>query len=354
MARYYSSIAQEAELTAPISAAATTMTVDSLVGWPASTPFTAVVDPGTASEEIVTVTSVGGTTMTVVRGEDGSSPIDHDAGAAVRHLATGRDLREPQEHIDASSNVHGVGLGNEVVGTGTTQTLTNKTISGAANTFQDVPQSAVTGLITALTDLDNEKSDVGHTHSAADITSGTLAEARVPDLPASKISSGVFSSSRIPSLDASKVTSGTFGVARIPNLPASQITSGTLAAARIPTITASMVDSASGTISAFGGWNHGVTWDRWGNCVVVRGDMTRSSLVSSGLVALCAANALPSAITPGSDQYGSARQVLPSGEVRWFPITLDVANRRVVIEEVPTGGALVANTRLRFTLHYHI
>ena len=110
MSRFYSSIAQEAELSAPVSAAATTMTVDALTGWPASTPFSAVVAPGTPSEEIVTVTAVGGTTLTVTRGEDGSTAIEHDAGTSVRHLATGRDLREPQEHIAGTSNVHGIGL----------------------------------------------------------------------------------------------------------------------------------------------------------------------------------------------------------------------------------------------------
>ena len=58
-------------------------------------------------------------------------------------------------------------------------------------------------------------SDTTHVHAAADITSGTLADAR------------------IPSLAASKITSGTLDTARIPNLPASQITSGTLDNARV-------------------------------------------------------------------------------------------------------------------------
>ncbi len=33
-----------------------------------------------------------------------------------------------EDHVDASTNVHGIGVGNAVVGSGTTQTITNKTI----------------------------------------------------------------------------------------------------------------------------------------------------------------------------------------------------------------------------------
>jgi hypothetical protein len=36
-----------------------------------------------------------------------------------------------QGHVTATQNVHGIGAGNSVVGTGTTQTLTNKTLQGA-------------------------------------------------------------------------------------------------------------------------------------------------------------------------------------------------------------------------------
>jgi hypothetical protein len=43
------------------------------------------------------------------------------------------------------------------------------------------------------------KANASHTHSAADVTSGTLDAARVPDLPASKITSGTLSASRLPS-----------------------------------------------------------------------------------------------------------------------------------------------------------
>ena len=97
--------------------------------------------------------------------------------------------------------------------------------------------SAITGLITALAG----KSDTGHVHSGADITSGTVPLARIPSLPASQTSSGTFDAARIPALDASKVSTGAFDPARIPSLDASKVGSGVFDVARIPNLTASKI-----------------------------------------------------------------------------------------------------------------
>ena len=51
------------------------------------------------------------------------------------------------------------------------------------------------------------------THPASAITSGTLAEARIPNLPASKITSGALAAARIPDLDGSKITTGSLPIA---------------------------------------------------------------------------------------------------------------------------------------------
>lgn len=56
-----------------------------------------------------------------------------------------------------------------------TATLTNKTLSGTNNTFSNIPQSAVT----SLTDDLAGKASTTHTHSGADITSGTVDVARL-------------------------------------------------------------------------------------------------------------------------------------------------------------------------------
>jgi hypothetical protein len=74
--------------------------------------------------------------------------------------------------------------------------------------------------------------------AAGQVTSGTLADARIPSLNASKITAGVFADVRIPTLDASKIGTGVFADARIPTLDASKTGTGTFVLARIPTLDA--------------------------------------------------------------------------------------------------------------------
>ena len=65
--RYYSSTAVDTTLTGPITNVATSMVVASVSGWPTSYPYTVILDEGTATEEIVSVTAAAGTTLTVTR-----------------------------------------------------------------------------------------------------------------------------------------------------------------------------------------------------------------------------------------------------------------------------------------------
>jgi hypothetical protein len=144
--RKYSSRSQQTTLASNLTDSATTCTVVSgsaLLGGasvPSGTTFTVVIDPDTALEEIVDVTVVNTNTLTIVRGvENANTGQAHSAGAAVRHMAIGRDFREANLHIEATGGyndgtgahtMHGIASGEgDVVGTLKTQTLTNKTLT---------------------------------------------------------------------------------------------------------------------------------------------------------------------------------------------------------------------------------
>ena len=105
--RYYSSTAVATTLSASANNSTTSITVTALSGFPAQTPWTAIVDPDTASEEVVTVTNVSGTTLTVTRGVDGTTASSHSAGAVFRHGVSARDFDETNSHVnDTSTDVH--------------------------------------------------------------------------------------------------------------------------------------------------------------------------------------------------------------------------------------------------------
>ena len=165
--RKYSSRSQQTTLSSGINATATTMTVTSASNLMASvTPsggetYTVVIDPDTAVEEIVDVTGVAGSVLTIVRGVDnaGSGSL-HSPGAIVRHMVIGRDLNEANAHIEGSLAGHAAttsaqlrGVISDETGTGslvfgTSPTLSSPTITGTgaiAGTFTGNLTGNVTG-----------------------------------------------------------------------------------------------------------------------------------------------------------------------------------------------------------------
>jgi hypothetical protein len=147
--RNYSSRSQQTTLTGAVTSGTTSVTVVSgaaLLGGvtiPAGTTFTLVIDPDTAIEEIVDATAVSTNTFTITRAIDGSSAQSHSAGAVVRHMAIGRDYREANAHVEATTGVHGISNSSSVVGTIDTQTLTNKTLTSPTITNPSISGAGV-------------------------------------------------------------------------------------------------------------------------------------------------------------------------------------------------------------------
>lgn len=125
-AYFYSNTAIQTTLAGNITGGATSLTVAATTGFPA-VPFILAVDYGAATEELVKVTAVGGTTLTVTRGFSGTSAQSHSLGAVVRHVYNAQDATDFRTHEDATTSVHGVS--GALVGATSTQTLTNKTLT---------------------------------------------------------------------------------------------------------------------------------------------------------------------------------------------------------------------------------
>lgn len=145
MARKYSNTAVETTLTSGVTSSDTTIVVGSTAGFPSSFPYTLDVNHETSLSEVVLVTGAATNSLTVTRGYGNTSAQAHQAGARVVHVVDATHANDMETHVDAASNVHGVGTGSNVVGTATTQTLTSKTISGSNNTLTALPANQLTG-----------------------------------------------------------------------------------------------------------------------------------------------------------------------------------------------------------------
>ena len=171
--RKYTSRSQQTTLSSAVTSGATVIPVTNAstlfagVTLTAGQTFTVVIDPDTALEEIVDVTSASSNNLTVTRAVDmsGASAQDHSSGAVIRHMIIGRDLRESNLHIEATAayndgtgihTLHGLTTSDGVItGTTATQTLTNKTfttpvingatLSGTINSTATVTGGTITG-----------------------------------------------------------------------------------------------------------------------------------------------------------------------------------------------------------------
>ena len=112
MARNYSSISEPKTLTTNVSSVATQITLNNITGLP-SVPYVLVLNPDTANEEAVLVTTdqtgVTAPTLKISRSiETGASAKTHTAGDTVKHMIVGTDLQIVHDHFSATTGVHGI------------------------------------------------------------------------------------------------------------------------------------------------------------------------------------------------------------------------------------------------------
>ena len=279
--RKYSSLSQQTTLTSAVTSGATVFPVVSattLLGGitlAANEVFTIVIDPDTSLEEIIDITSgsgnpVSANNLTVVRGVDGSSAQQHSAGATIRHMIIGRDLREPNVHANTGLAVHGIAASSSVVGTQDTQTLYNKTLiaptltstleNDSGITFEGATADSYETFLTVVDPTQDNTITLPNTSGTVDIidavqtlTNKTLTTATL----GSNLAAGGYKITGLgtptASTDAVTKTYADANVAAAATSAASAATSATSAAASA-TVAATSATSAAASVSSISGY----------------------------------------------------------------------------------------------------
>jgi hypothetical protein len=138
--------------------------------------FELVVNKGGTTEEKILCDTRAASQVNINaagRGYDGTLPQTHSAGESVQVCWTAVSADRDNWHNSSAVNVHGV---NQVVGTSETQTLTGKSMSGANNTFSQIPTTAITGLSPGLLAAvsNGTRYTIGNTFAAVDTSQMTV------------------------------------------------------------------------------------------------------------------------------------------------------------------------------------
>lgn len=142
----YTNTASTAQLDAPLNSSATSFQVTGLTGYP-SAPFYILMDRDTSSAELMEVTQVAGSTLTVVRGAGGTASTPHSSGATVEHVIPAAVPQAVEQHVEATTDVHGVT--GALVGATNEGVLSNKTYRGVGrHVYSDtLPADPAAGFI---------------------------------------------------------------------------------------------------------------------------------------------------------------------------------------------------------------
>lgn len=166
-AHNYTSTANKPTLATAVSSSATTLTVNTFSGWP-SAPAWAEIARGTASAEIVEITAISGTNLTVNRGMDGTLGSAHSVGDLVELIVPALHFSAEEVHTNSTGSVHGTA--GMVVGTTDIQTLTQKMLQGGhKSVYSDANPSGLAASFESVGDTNAARDGFVHRNTAADV-----------------------------------------------------------------------------------------------------------------------------------------------------------------------------------------
>jgi hypothetical protein len=287
--RKYSSRAQQTTLSSGITSGDVTMTVGSganLMG--GRTPavgetYTVVIDPDTALEEIVDVSNyASGNTLTIARGiENSGTGVAHSAGAIVRHMVTGRDLREANEHIENTTTAHGVTLAN-IVKTTDTGTVTSTMILDGTILNADINASA--GIV------DTKLATIS-TASKVSNSATTAASANTASAIVARDASGNFTAGTITATLTGNVTGNVTGnltgnvTGNVSGTSGSTTGNAATATALATGRTISLTGDVSGTSASFDGTGNASITAAIAANIIVDADINASAAITKTKIA---------------------------------------------------------------------
>jgi hypothetical protein len=272
--RKYSSRSQQTTLSTGITSNDATATVVSgsnllsSVNFSIAGTFTVVIDPDTALEEIVDVTGRSGNVLDISRGiENGGTGVAHSAGAVVRHMVTGRDLQESNDHIKNETTAHGITLAN-IVQTGTTGTVDSEMILDGTIVNADINASA------AIADT---KLATISTASKVSNSATTAASANTASAIVARDASGNFTAGTVTANLTGNVTGNVTG-----NLTgtASAATLAATATALATGRTISLTGDVTGTSASFDGTGNASITAAIGANTIVDADINASAAIA--------------------------------------------------------------------------